>query len=60
MKKKWEKPTLIVLTRSQPAESILTYCKADWFVDQFRGPQWSYNDCSSTTNCPGCDSYQAS
>ena len=52
--KKWEKPKLIVLVRGQPEEAILNGCKNDWFQDQFRGPQWSYHDCSSTENCPEC------
>jgi len=27
LKKEWQKPQLIVMTRSKPEESVLTYCK---------------------------------
>ena len=29
MKKQWEKPELIILTRSKPEEAVLTACKSN-------------------------------
>lgn len=48
-KKKWQTPELIVLSRSQPEEAVLTNCKSDTTGSVVR-----------ETNFTGCNSNKAS
>ena len=61
MKKKWERPKLIVLVRGSTEETILNGCKTANVAPPFvYGPQWAYTDCSSVENCPSCPIYVTS
>lgn len=48
VKKRWEKPGLLVVTRGRPEESVLAACK--WFVQA--GPDSAYSRCA-VLGCSG-------
>lgn len=50
--KTWEKPTLIVLVRSEPQESILTVCKTPAEI-QGVGAESAFNACFRP-ECSAC------
>lgn len=60
MKRKWEKPELIILARSNTEENVLTTCKDE--VGGHEGP--SYNDriCNDYpgSGCPNCSMWNPS
>lgn len=45
MKKVWEKPSLVILTRNKPEESVLSNCK---YSGEAAGPQASWWNCQGT------------
>jgi hypothetical protein len=52
MKKRWQQPQLISLTRSKPEEAILTFCKT---VFGATGTPTSHEvQCDVVTRCSGC------
>ena len=53
MKKRWEKPKLVVLVRARPEESCLAACKA-----QAGGtdPGSGFRACQGDSACTGCSS----
>ena len=54
--KPWKKPELIILSRSNSLESVLTACKNG----DIAGPQYSNSDCYPLNAiCYGCDAYSA-
>jgi hypothetical protein len=53
--KRWEKPELIVLIRSNPEESILDVCKGGAIGS---GPKMDFNMCRSLFWYPGCGNCQ--
>ena len=62
-KKKWVKPELIILVRSNPAEAVIGCCKTGtWAI----GPQKNYYECGSEVggghddNCVACQGWAAS
>jgi hypothetical protein len=55
--KLWKEPELIILSRSQPREFVLTVCKNT--VDA--GPSYSHSDCfPQNGTCVSCDVSAAS
>ncbi len=50
--KKWTSPELVVLTRSQPEEVVLAYCKAA--STQYVGPVTEYGSCAGVPARIGC------
>lgn len=50
--KKWTSPELVVLTRSQPEEVVLGYCKAA--STQYVGPVTAYGSCAGVEVRGGC------
>lgn len=51
MKKKWDKPELTVLVRSNAEEAVLTACKGNGAG----GPLTTVHDCRvATAGCGGC------
>jgi hypothetical protein len=61
MKKAWEAPRLVILTRGTPQELILSACKTNTDDVQLPwGAYYTYSNCSSLDDCPGCDSYVSS
>lgn len=51
MKKGWQKPKLVVLTRGRVEESVLDACKAPGFPDVSA----TTNDTGCIQNCVWCD-----
>ncbi len=52
-KQNWEKPQLIILVRSTPAESVLLACKyVGW---EFGGPETGFNSCYWEMGCGACE-----
>jgi hypothetical protein len=61
LKKKWHRPRLTVLVRSNPEEGILDGCKINWLGAE--GPVGIYNYCHIETQdlqCVYCSSSSAS
>lgn len=57
--KKWERPNLIVLTRSKPEEAVLFACK--FGSGAFTGSTQTKNHCiTPTPNCTDCSAQAAS
>ncbi len=52
MKKEWEKPQLIVLSRGKPEELVLMSCKK--LNNTWVGPESNYRSCTYISNCWGC------
>jgi hypothetical protein len=52
MKKKWEKPQLIVLSRGKPEELVLMSCKK--LNNSYSGPTHDYRFCTIVGNCWNC------
>ena len=62
MKKVWQKPILLVLTRSKPEESVLNACKSS---TTWTSPQTTVGYCTQVPNmahipCDGCNTVAAS
>jgi hypothetical protein len=56
MKKTWETPKLLVLTRGRAEEAILQNCKTSSTTAVINyGPSYSYMDCSAVEQCPECN-----
>jgi len=53
MKKKWEKPELIILVRNQPEESVLNSCKTGWYGIQ--GADMTYDMCVDFMSSVKCN-----
>jgi hypothetical protein len=49
-RKQWQKPELVVLTRSKPEEAVLTVCKAGSIL----GPRTSFTSWCVESGCPNC------
>lgn len=52
MKQTWQKPQLIVLTRSKTQEAVLSGCKT--FLDAEGSPMPIDNQCDVVEGCHGC------
>ena len=52
MKKEWEKPQLIVLSRGKPEELVLMSCKK--LNNAWNGPEHQYRRCVLISNCWAC------
>jgi hypothetical protein len=58
MKKIWEKPNLVVLTRNRPEESVLTHCKLG-NTPIGGGPEGHVNGCHDGSCSTNCDDYNS-
>ena len=55
MKKKWEKPNLVVLLRSSPEEAVLAICKSNNPNSPSSGPNNSYDKCADGNKAENCN-----
>lgn len=53
MKKTWQSPQLIILTRSKPEEAVLSGCKTSVFGTG--SPTYTDWDCDLVNDCYQCD-----
>jgi len=51
MKKAWQKPQLVVLTRGRPEESVLTACKIGDWATVGAGGFWQMCQENACKNC---------